>query len=306
MKGAGIREFNRAVEILDLPDQSHLEEHEVLIKVQVVGVGNWDEFVRTGNWNIGISPPMALGVEAAGTVMAVGSEVTRFSSGDEVLVHAAPVSFQGTWAEQFITLESDLAHKPTTISWLIAGAFPVPALTALEVVRAVRCGPDDAVLVNGAGGVTGGLIVAAAAARGCHVIATCSPQAAPLVRDYGASNTIDYHDPHWREAAKRAAPRGFTSIINAVRGQAMSLVDLVSDRGHLATITGDPPHPERSITITNFYVTPDGAALESAASEFAARRPRFVVARARGLEAAGEVLAEVVAGTARGAQVLVP
>jgi hypothetical protein len=50
---------------------------EVLLEVMAAGVGNWDEFVRTGGWDVGAKPPMALGVEAAGTVLAVGQAVGR-------------------------------------------------------------------------------------------------------------------------------------------------------------------------------------------------------------------------------------
>ncbi len=49
-----------------------LPDDEVLLEVRAAGVGNWDEFVRTGGWGVGVTPPMALGVEAAGTVMAAG------------------------------------------------------------------------------------------------------------------------------------------------------------------------------------------------------------------------------------------
>jgi NADPH:quinone reductase-like Zn-dependent oxidoreductase len=47
----------------------------VPLEVRAAGVGNWDEFVCTGGWDVGAKPPMALGVEAAGTVLAVGHAV---------------------------------------------------------------------------------------------------------------------------------------------------------------------------------------------------------------------------------------
>jgi NADPH:quinone reductase-like Zn-dependent oxidoreductase len=48
---------------------------EVLLEVRAAGVGNWDEFVRTGGWDVGAKPPMALGVEAAGIVLAASQAV---------------------------------------------------------------------------------------------------------------------------------------------------------------------------------------------------------------------------------------
>jgi threonine dehydrogenase-like Zn-dependent dehydrogenase len=73
---AGIRHIGGAVEMIEVPGPRRLPEDEVLIEVRAAGVGNWDEFVRTGGWNVGRSPPMALGVEAAGVVAAVGGMVT--------------------------------------------------------------------------------------------------------------------------------------------------------------------------------------------------------------------------------------
>ena len=68
MRGAGVRQFGGIVEVLELPGPRGLRPDEVLIDVQACGVGNWDEFARTGGWDLGIRPPMALGVEAAGLV----------------------------------------------------------------------------------------------------------------------------------------------------------------------------------------------------------------------------------------------
>jgi hypothetical protein len=66
VRAAGIHRFGDQIESLELPGPRALRPDEVLIDVRACGVGNWDEFVRTGNWDLGIRPPMALGVEAAG------------------------------------------------------------------------------------------------------------------------------------------------------------------------------------------------------------------------------------------------
>jgi NADPH:quinone reductase-like Zn-dependent oxidoreductase len=83
------------VEVLELPGPRELRPDEVLIDVQACGVGNWDEFARTGGWDLGVRPPMALGVEAAGLVAAVGDRVTGIAAGDRVTVHSAPLRDQG-------------------------------------------------------------------------------------------------------------------------------------------------------------------------------------------------------------------
>ena len=77
MKAAGVRRFGGSVQVLELPGSPGLRPDEVLIEVRACGVGNWDEFARTGDWDLGTRPPMALGVEAAGLVAATGTGHAR-------------------------------------------------------------------------------------------------------------------------------------------------------------------------------------------------------------------------------------
>src|SRR5262245_25825014 len=68
MRGAGIDAFGGEVRLLELAAPASPAPDEVVISVQAAGVGNWDEFVRVGDWDVGREPPLALGVEAAGVV----------------------------------------------------------------------------------------------------------------------------------------------------------------------------------------------------------------------------------------------
>ena len=65
MRAAGVRQIGGAVELLELAEPRAPRADEILLDVRACGAGNWDEFVRTGGWDTGIRPPMALGVEAA-------------------------------------------------------------------------------------------------------------------------------------------------------------------------------------------------------------------------------------------------
>ena len=82
MLAAGVQELAAAVETIDLPDPRPLAGDEVLIEVRAAGVANWDEFVRTGQWDVGRTPPMALGVAAAGVIATVGEAVGNWKEGD--------------------------------------------------------------------------------------------------------------------------------------------------------------------------------------------------------------------------------
>jgi NADPH:quinone reductase-like Zn-dependent oxidoreductase len=200
------------------------------------GVGNWDAFVRLGQWDIGTAPPMALGVGAAGAIRAVGEGAGGWSAGDAVMTHAVPVREQGAWSEQLIVDGELLAAKPDGVSWEEAAAFSVPALTAAQALEEVivtdRGGP---VLVNGAGGVTGGLIAALARLRGATVIATAGPASVERLVRLGVDKVLDYHDADWPRAVRMlTGGAGVPSAVNAARGGESATLSAVTGGGRLA------------------------------------------------------------------------
>jgi NADPH:quinone reductase-like Zn-dependent oxidoreductase len=303
MRAAGITALGKPVEILEVDELAPPSEDEVLIDVAAAGIGNWDELVRIGSWRIGGPAPMALGTEAAGTVVAVGSRVAEVREGDEVITHPLPLRRHGTWTGRVIAPAAAVAHRPPEASREAGGAFPVPALTAAQALdEALEIERGDWIVVNGAGGVTGGLLVQLAAARGARVIATASANKAERLRGYGASEVLDYHGD-WPELVREITGGGAPKAVNAARGQAAVMLKAVADGGRLATITGDPPREERGVAVSDVYVRPDGRQL-SALAELLARRILSVpIAAVRPFERAAQALREVVAG-ADGAIVL--
>src|SRR4029453_10274574 len=111
MQAAGIDAFGGQVRTLELEAPGSPAPDEVVISVHAAGVANWDEFVRTGDWEGG-PRPLALGVEAAGVVTAVGEEVTSLAAGDQVLTHPVPLRHQGTWAQWLLAPAALVARKP--------------------------------------------------------------------------------------------------------------------------------------------------------------------------------------------------
>jgi NADPH:quinone reductase-like Zn-dependent oxidoreductase len=240
----------------------------VLFDVWAAGVGNWDEFVRAGDSDVGRAPPMALGVEAAGVVAAVGRRVADWGPGDEVTTHPLPLRRQGCWA---------------------------PVLVA-----------PGALLVNGAAGVTGALIVSLGAERGAVVIATASPSNHRRLSALGADHPIDYHDDDWREQVQElAGGAGVACAANAVPGGAAAVISTVRDGGRLATITSDPPDEERGIVVSSVYVRPDGAQLRTLSELLAGRRLEITVGSTLGIDDAGAALAMATHGRGGRAVVLV-
>jgi NADPH:quinone reductase-like Zn-dependent oxidoreductase len=294
---AGVRTFGGNVETLEVDDPRPLAANEVLIDVRASGVGNWDNIIRYGGWDVGRGPPLALGVEAAGVIKAVGSHPSGFGVGDEVLCHPVPLRGQGTWAPLLIAPVESLARKLPEIPWETAAIFPVPALTAHQVIaEALALHGGETLLVHGAGGITGGLIVQLAALRGVDVLATAGPRSAGRVRAYGAREVIDYRDPLWPQHAKALAEDSIRAVANAAPGGAAAAMTALADGGRLATITPDQPASTRGIDVTAVYVRSDGAQLDRLTALLASRRLRMPIPRSCRLDEAASALARVVAG----------
>ena len=307
MRAAGIRRIGDAVELLELPGPRALRPDEVLIDVRACGIGNWDEIARQGGWDLGTRPPMALGVEAAGLVAAVGAQVNGIGAGDRVTAHSLPLREQGAWAERYIAAAGHVAVVPPGVPFDAAAALPVPALTADQVIAdalGVRAG--EAVLVHGAGGVTGGLLVQLAVHRGATVIATAGADSAGRVAALGAATVLDYHQPEWPEQVRALTQGGVDAAANAARAGSARAIGAVRDRGRLATITSDPPPAERDITVREVYVAPDGRRLSRLVELLAQGALAVWVSERFALEQGAAALARVGHGAGGSAVVLQP
>jgi NADPH:quinone reductase-like Zn-dependent oxidoreductase len=161
-------------------------------------------------------------------------------------------------------------------------------------------------LVNGAGGVTGSMIVELAAHAGARVIATASQRSAARVMALGAQLVIDYHDPEWVSRAMSAAgSSGIRAAANAVPGGEADALGALADGGRLATITGAPPATERGIRMADVIVRPDGEKLRLLAAALAHGTLHVDIGASYPLTEAAQGLARAATG-ARGAVVLEP
>jgi NADPH:quinone reductase-like Zn-dependent oxidoreductase len=298
MRGEGIDAAAGTVTGLDLAAPRPLRADEVLLNVRAAGVGNWDDLMRAGGWESGLTPPFALGVEAAGVVAATGAEVAGVAAGDEALGYVFPFRDGGAWAEQVIVPAALLVPRPVTLSWAQAAALPVPALTAQQVIDALGLRAGEKLLVNGGAGVTGGMIVQFAALAGAEVAATAGPRSAGHVRRLGAAHVIDYHDRDWPVRAREALGGPAAAAANAVAGGAAGALAVLADGGRLASIAGPAPvQSERGITARAVFVQPDPAQLRRAAALLADGSLRLAIAAEYPLAQAADALSRVLAGT---------
>lgn len=172
-----------------------IDAGEVLVRVRAAGLHIGDCFAVRGEPFMvramtGLRRPKygVPGFDVAGVVEAVGSAVTRFRPGDEVVGCGA-----GTCAELVRCAERDLVRKPDGLSFQEAAALPTSGLAALHGLRAGRLKKGDHVLVIGASGGVGTFAIQMAKAFGAaSVTAVCSGRNADLVRSIGADEVIDY------------------------------------------------------------------------------------------------------------------
>jgi NADPH:quinone reductase-like Zn-dependent oxidoreductase len=139
------------------------------------------------------------GLDVAGTVVAVGSEVTRFQPGDEVFGMS-----RGSFAEYAAAREDKLAHKPANLSFEQAAVVPISGGTALQGLRdAGHIEAGQEVLIIGASGGVGTYAVQLAKALGTEVTGVCSTSKVDLVRSIGADHVIDYTREDWLDGTHR-------------------------------------------------------------------------------------------------------
>ena len=180
---------------LDEIERPAIGAGEVLVKVRAAGLDR-------GTWHLMAGLPYAVrlgfgfrspkhpvpGRDLAGTVVSVGSKVTRLKVGDEVFGIG-----DGAFAEYAVAREDKLAVKPANLSFESAAAVPISGCTALRALTDVgHVQAGQRVLVIGASGGVGSYAVQIAAALGAQVTAVCSAAKSDLVRSLGASHVLDY------------------------------------------------------------------------------------------------------------------
>jgi NADPH:quinone reductase-like Zn-dependent oxidoreductase len=171
-------------------------DDEVLIRVHAAAVNPLDWHYMRGTPYLlriqgGIGAPKwpRLGVDFAGTVEAVGSNVKRLRVGDEVFGGA-----DGAFA-QYVTARDDdpVVLKPASLSFEQAAALPIAGITALQALRDKgHLQAGQKVLINGASGGVGTFAVQIAKSMGAEVTGVCSTRNVDLVRSIGADHVIDY------------------------------------------------------------------------------------------------------------------
>lgn len=172
-------------------DKPRPKDGEILIKIAATTVNPIDMKVRSGAMQkiIPIKLPFTPGSDVGGTIEAVGVNVSRLKVGDKVFA----TTFGGTYSEYVVLKEEQAAIIPNNVGFNEAAALAVPLVTSYTfLVMGGEVKPGQRVLIHGAAGGVGSIMVQMAKALGAYVIGTASKEGLALAKSLGADETIDY------------------------------------------------------------------------------------------------------------------
>jgi NADPH2:quinone reductase len=240
MQAMIIREFGGAerFELAELPDPVP-GNGQVRVRVRAASVNPVDYKIRkSGAW-ARVPMPAILGYDAAGTVDAVGPNVSHLEVGDDVFYSARIFGRQGTYAQYHVEDAEIVARKPPNLSFEEAASLPLAAITAHDaVIGFFQTKPGDTVLVHAGAGGVGVFAVQLARAAGARVLATGRRENEALIRGLGADAVIDYRVTRFEDEVNRLTDgRGADAAYDTVGGDTISRsIECVRPYGKLATI----------------------------------------------------------------------
>lgn len=227
----GAAEVLRSARI-DLP---RIADMEVLLQVRAAGLDR-------GTWHLMTGTPYLMrvigygfrrpknrvpGIDVAGTVIAVGAAVTRFTAGDEVFGMS-----RGSFAEYAAAREDKLVHKPASCTFEQAAVLGISGGTAWQALEAGRVQAGQRVLITGASGGVGSFAVQLAKALGAEVTGVCSTDKLDLVKNLGADQVVDYTGEDFADGSK------YDLIIDIAGNPSLSRLRRALTRTGTAVIVG--------------------------------------------------------------------
>src|SRR5216110_1027644 len=224
------------------------QDDQILVKIHAVSVNPYDWHFVEGTpyvmraMGVGLRKPKdtRLGVDFAGTVEAVGKNVTQFKPGDEVF------GGRGGAFAQYVCPRATraVALKPASMSFEDAASVNIAGITALQALRDKgKVQPGQKVLVNGASGGVGTFAVQIAKSLGADVTGVCSTRNVDLVRSLGADRVIDYTKEDFAKGAER-----YDVILDNVPNHSLSECRrILNPNGKYVMIGGGGPNDNRWI-----------------------------------------------------------
>lgn len=237
---------------------------QVLVRVAATSFNPVDDHIRMGVLADAIPTqlPITPGLDVSGTIVELGKGVTAFQI-DDLVIGMFPLNKHGGAAEYAVIAAEFLAIAPRTLPLADAAALPLTGLAARQAaIELADIQAGQSVLVNGAGGAVGSIVVQLAADAGATVTAVDGPQHADRLLQHGASRVIGPLD---LDAGPSAAGGPFDVVINHVRLDPQGLAKLtayVTDGGIAVSSAGAiPANDVRGVRTASVWVAPNGSHL---------------------------------------------
>lgn len=171
---------------------------EVRIRVRAAAVNPADVLMRRGDYSRLFEPmnlPHVLGMDAAGVIESVGSEVTDMRAGERVMAVVDPIRPEGGAQQELLVVHRDsVAAIPDSLSFADAATLPMNGLTALDALDVLAIPSGGTLAVSGGAGWLAALTLALARMRGIRTIADGSPRDHELIRSFGADHVVERGD----------------------------------------------------------------------------------------------------------------
>ena len=215
---------------------------QIRIRVKAAGISPTDLAIRAGHLRFPLGDLPVLGYEVAGTVHAVGPDVSGVQVGDEV---AALLFDRGGYAE--FALASIWAPKPSTVSWTDAAAIPSSVEAAVGVLRQLGVTAGERLLILGGGGAVGIIATQLAVAEGIEVVSAVGQRDEGLAAELGAE-PVRYGSG--LVASVQALGRPVDAVFDAAgKGALQDAVTLAGGPRRVITLS-DPHAAEFGVTLS--------------------------------------------------------
>jgi NADPH:quinone reductase len=251
MRAAAIHQFGgvETISLQTLPTPA-AQPNQILMRIEVAGVGSWDREEREGKYAEFLGAPAfpyILGWDAAGTVVSTGTDVSGIKPGDRVYASIVPGAHGGGLYAEYAALDAQFVwHIPPSLTVSQAGAMgwdALTALTGLDQIAKVQAG--ESLMIFGASGGIGHIAVQLAQRMGARVLAVASgADGVAFAHRLGAEVAINGRIDDVLAAARAFAPQGLDAALLTAGGEvAQNAMSALRDGGRIAYPNGISPTP---------------------------------------------------------------
>lgn len=327
MKALTFKKYSKSSPIIEVSDvpKPGIKPNEILVQVYAAGLNPIDNMIPTGMFRpvLHFQLPATLGSDLAGVVTEVGSQVTRFKSGDAVFASIFDLG-SGSLAEFAVVPESAAALKPANLDFVQAASIPMVSLTSWQALKErsnLRAG-QKVFIPAGSGGI-GTFAIQLAKYLGAKVGTTTSTSNVTFVQSLGADEVVDYKKQEFENVL-----RNYDVVLGTIRGDAIEKsIGILKPDSRIVSLIGPLDRnfararrlnfflrfvfgmmsrkiislaKKRQVNYSFLFVRPDGAQLSEIGKLLESEHIKPVIDRVFPFEQAKDALSYLAQGRARG------